>query len=135
MCREVADSLTTIKLYFLAGNAPAWSGSTEIRLKSPFGSLLDHGYLQNPAVPTPSKDALLAPVFPCLLSRHSDVLHEKRAYDFYSIAQRNIAVLTVNPFYRSIKGQLASREDAFSYAHAQRHHACVRCAGLRGLAG
>jgi carboxymethylenebutenolidase len=32
------------------------------------------------------------------------------------LAESGYAVLTVNPFYRSIKGQPASREDAFKYA-------------------
>ena len=32
------------------------------------------------------------------------------------LAEAGYAVLTVNPFYRSIKGQPATREDAFSYA-------------------
>jgi carboxymethylenebutenolidase len=32
------------------------------------------------------------------------------------LAESGYAVLTVNPFYRSIKGQPASRDDAFSYA-------------------
>ncbi len=32
------------------------------------------------------------------------------------LAEHGYAVLTVNPFYRSIKGQPASREDAFKYA-------------------
>ena len=32
------------------------------------------------------------------------------------LAESGYAVLTINPFYRSIKGQPASREDAFSYA-------------------
>jgi carboxymethylenebutenolidase len=32
------------------------------------------------------------------------------------LAEAGYAVLTVNPFYRSIKGQPASREDAFKYA-------------------
>jgi carboxymethylenebutenolidase len=32
------------------------------------------------------------------------------------LAESGYAVLTVNPFYRSIKGQPASREDAFGYA-------------------
>jgi carboxymethylenebutenolidase len=32
------------------------------------------------------------------------------------LAEAGYAVLTVNPFYRSIKGQPASREDAFSFA-------------------
>jgi carboxymethylenebutenolidase len=32
------------------------------------------------------------------------------------LAESGYAVLTVNPFYRSVKGQPASREDAFSYA-------------------
>ncbi len=32
------------------------------------------------------------------------------------LAEAGYAVLTVNPFYRSVKGQPASREDAFSYA-------------------
>lgn len=34
------------------------------------------------------------------------------------LAESGYAVLTVNPFYRSIKGQPASREDAFRYAGA-----------------
>jgi carboxymethylenebutenolidase len=34
------------------------------------------------------------------------------------LAEAGYAVLTVNPFYRSIKGQPASREDAFKYAGA-----------------
>ena len=34
------------------------------------------------------------------------------------LAESGYAVLTVNPFYRSAKGQPASREDAFSYARA-----------------
>ncbi len=51
------------------------------------------------------------------------------------LAESGYAVLTVNPFYRSIKGAPANREDAFKLrAHAQRHHARVRCEGLRGLA-
>ena len=51
------------------------------------------------------------------------------------LAESGYAVLTVNPFYRSIKGQPASREDAFSYARsAQRHHARLRREGLRRLA-
>src|SRR5688572_5639879 len=32
------------------------------------------------------------------------------------LAEAGYAVLTVNPFYRSIKGQPASREDGFKYA-------------------
>ena len=32
------------------------------------------------------------------------------------LAEAGCAVLTVNPFYRSIKGQPATRKDAFSYA-------------------
>lgn len=32
------------------------------------------------------------------------------------LAESGYAVLTVNPFYRSIKGQPASRDDAFKYA-------------------
>src|SRR5688500_7599970 len=32
------------------------------------------------------------------------------------LAESGYAVLTVNPFYRSVKGQPASREDAFKYA-------------------
>ena len=32
------------------------------------------------------------------------------------LAESGYAVLTINPFYRSIKGQPASREDAFKYA-------------------
>jgi carboxymethylenebutenolidase len=32
------------------------------------------------------------------------------------LAESGYAVLTINPFYRSIKGQPASRDDAFKYA-------------------
>ena len=51
------------------------------------------------------------------------------------LAESGYAVLTVNPFYRSIKGTPASREDAFSFARTLGvRDACVRREGLRGLA-
>src|SRR5262245_54235660 len=42
------------------------------------------------------------------------------------LAESGYAVLTVNPFYRSIKGQPASREDAFSYARTLRDRKSTR---------